>query len=60
VPKVNYLKMAHRQRIQALLELGWSQQRIQRETEIDRKTVARYDPRRQAIPQGVHRPSKHL
>ncbi|MBM4448887.1 MAG: IS21 family transposase [Chloroflexi bacterium] len=44
---VNYLKMADKQRIQALLELGWSHRRIQRETGIDRKTVARYDPRRQ-------------
>lgn len=38
--------MADKQRILALLELGWSQRRIQRETGIDRKTVARYDPRR--------------
>ena len=45
---MNYLKMADRQRIQALLELGWSHRRIQRETGIDRKTVARYNPRRQA------------
>ncbi len=41
----NYLKMADRQRIQALLELGWSYRRIQRETGVDRETVARYDPR---------------
>jgi len=43
----NYLKMAERQRIQALLELGWSYRRIQRETGVDRETVARYDPRRE-------------
>jgi transposase len=48
VPMGNYLKMADKQRILALLELGWSYRRIQRETGIDRKTVARYDPRRQA------------
>ncbi|MBM4448925.1 MAG: IS21 family transposase [Chloroflexi bacterium] len=44
---VNYLKMADKQRVQALLELGWSHRRIQRETGIDRKTIARYDPKRQ-------------
>jgi transposase len=44
VPMGNYLKMADRQRIQALLELGWSYRRIQRETGVDRETVARYDP----------------
>ena len=43
----NYLEMADKQRILALLELGWSYRRIQRETGVDRKTVARYDPRRQ-------------
>jgi len=43
----NYLKMAERQRIQALLELGWSYRRIQRETGVDRETVAKYDPRRE-------------
>jgi transposase len=47
VPMGNYLEMADKQRILALLELGWSHRRIQRETGIDRKTVARYDPRRQ-------------
>jgi IS30 family transposase len=43
----NYLKMADKQRIQALLEFGWSYRRIQRETGVDRETVARYDPRRE-------------
>ncbi len=64
---MNYLKMADRQRIQALLELRWSQQRIQRETGIDRKTVARYDPRRQAKsprvstgPQSTCEPYRHI
>jgi transposase len=46
VPKVNHLKMAEKQRILALLELGWSYRRIQRETGVDRGTVARYDPRK--------------
>ncbi len=38
----NYLKMADRQRIQALLELGWSHRRIAGEAGVDRETVARY------------------
>jgi len=38
----NHLKMADRQRIQALLELGWSHRRIAREAGVDRETVARY------------------
>lgn len=42
----NYLKMADKQRILALLELGWSYRRIARETGASRETVARYDPRR--------------
>lgn len=42
----NHLKMADKQRILALLELGWSYRRIQRETGVHRDTVARYDPRR--------------
>jgi transposase len=42
----NYLRMADRQRIQALLELGWSYRRIERETGVRRETVARYDPRK--------------
>jgi transposase len=44
VPMGNYLKMADRQRILALLELGWSYRRIERETGVRRETVARYDP----------------
>jgi transposase len=46
VPMGNYLKMADKQRIQALLELGWSYRRIERETGVRRETIARYDPRR--------------
>jgi transposase len=44
----NYLKMADRRQIEALLELGWSYRRIERETGIYHETVARYDPRRQS------------
>jgi transposase len=40
--------MADRQRVLALLELGWSYRRIERETGVRRETVARYDPRRPA------------
>jgi transposase len=46
----NYLKMAERQRIWALLELGWSYRRIEKETGIRRETIARYDPRRPPNP----------
>ena len=42
----NHLRMADRHRILALLEPGWSYQRIERETGVRRETVARYDPRR--------------
>ena len=44
----NYLKMTDKRRILALLELGWSYRRIERETGVRRETVARYDPRRQS------------
>jgi transposase len=46
----NYLKMADVQRVKALIELGWSYRRIERETGIRRETVARYDPRRDSKP----------
>ena len=49
----NYLKMADKQKLLALLELGWSYRRIQRETGTDRETVARLDPRRQSKPAKV-------
>lgn len=42
----NYLKMVDKQRILALLSLGWSYRRVERTTGIRRETVARYDPRR--------------
>ena len=44
----NYLEMADKQKILALPELDWSYRRIQRETGIDRETVARLDPGRQS------------
>ncbi len=46
----NYLKMPDRQRIRALLELGWSYRRIERETGVRRETIAGYDPRRSPKP----------
>jgi hypothetical protein len=46
VPMGNYLKMIDKQRIQALLDLGWSYRRIERETGVRRETIANYDPRR--------------
>jgi len=46
----NYLKVPDRQRVLALLELGWSYRRIERETGIRRETIAGYDPRRAANP----------
>ena len=49
----NYLKMADKQKIIALLELGWSYRRIQRETGVHRDTVARYDPRQPSKPAKV-------
>jgi len=49
----NYLRMADKQRILALLELGWSYRRIQRETGVRRETVARYDPRQEPKPAKV-------
>ncbi len=49
----NYLKMADKQRIVALLGLGWSYRRIAREAGVHRDTVARYDPRRTAKPANV-------
>jgi transposase len=40
----NYLKMIDKQRIQALLDLGWSYRKIERETGVRRETVANCDP----------------
>jgi hypothetical protein len=44
----NYLKMSDKQRILVLLDLGWTYRRVERETGVRRKTVARDDARRQA------------
>jgi transposase len=44
----NYLKMADRQGVLALLELGWSYRRIEQATGVRREPVARYDPSRAA------------
>jgi hypothetical protein len=41
----NNLKMIDKQRIQALLVLGWSYRKIKRETGVRRETEASYDPR---------------
>jgi transposase len=49
----NCLSMADKQRVTALLELGWSYRRIERETGVRRETVARYDPRRVSKPAKV-------
>jgi len=38
----NYLKMAFKQQIKALLALNWSYRRIERETGVHRETIARY------------------
>jgi hypothetical protein len=46
----NYLKMPKKSQILALLELGWSYRRIQRETGVRRETVSEYDKTRQAKP----------
>src|ERR1051326_1569093 len=49
----NHLKMADRQRIDALLELGWSHRRSAREAGVDRETVARYARLGRANPANV-------
>ena len=59
----NYLKMIDVQRIKALLELGWSYRRIQRETGIRRETIAHYDsrgdPNAATVPSGnISKPAK--
>jgi hypothetical protein len=46
----NYLQMSKKQQVLALLELGWSHRRIQREIGVDRGTVATYDRARRANP----------
>lgn len=44
----NYLQMAKRQQVVALLELGWSFRRIEAETGVRRETISRYDAARRA------------
>ena len=46
----NYLKVPDRQRVLALLELGWSYRRIETETGVRRETISGYDRRRSAKP----------
>jgi transposase len=46
----NYLKMPKKSQVLALLELGWSYRRIQRETGVRRETVSGYDQSRRANP----------
>jgi len=49
----NYLKVEKRQQVIALLALGWSYRRIERETGVRRETVAGYDLRRHPKPAKV-------
>jgi len=44
----NYLQMAKRQQVLALLELDWSFRRIEGETGVRRETISRYDAARRA------------
>ena len=44
----NYLKMPKKSQVLALLELGWSYRRIERETGVRRETVAGYEAIRRA------------
>jgi len=44
----NYLQMAKRQQVHALLLLGWSYRRIEAETGVRRETISRYDAERTA------------
>jgi transposase len=44
----NYLQMAKRQQVLALLELEWSLRRIEAETGVRRETISRYDATRRA------------
>jgi len=46
----NYLKMPKKSQVFALLELGWSYRRIERETGVRRETVSGYDQIRRANP----------
>jgi hypothetical protein len=44
----NYLQMAKRQQVLALLDLGWSVRRIEAETGVRRETISRYHAARAA------------
>jgi transposase len=44
----NYLQMAKRQQVHALLALDWSYRRIEAETGVRRETISRYDRARRA------------
>ena len=46
----NTLKMEKKQTVLALLKLGWSYRRIEREVGVRRETIARYDPSRDSKP----------
>src|SRR5947207_4579104 len=48
MPMPNYLKMPKKSQVLALLELGWSDRRIEAETGVRRETVSGYDAARQA------------
>ncbi len=50
---VNVLKMEKKQTVVALLKLGWSYRRIERETGVRRETVAQHDPSRDSKPAKV-------
>jgi len=49
----NYLQMTKKEQVKALLQLGWSYRRIQRETGVRRETIAGYDPKRPPKPAKV-------
>ena len=54
----NTLKMEKKQTVLALLKLGWSYRRIEREVGVRRETIARYDPSRDSKPAKVAPGSK--
>ena len=49
----NTLKMEKKQTVLALLKLGWSYRRIEREVGVRRERIARYDPSRDSKPAKV-------
>jgi transposase len=50
MPMANYLQMHKKQQVLALLEVGWSYRRIQREIGVHRDTVRGYDAARRSNP----------